>query len=447
MNERNDPRLGPQDFDAANQIYNLWLRRKQAIGPWRAWKEVGHELRAARRDFDGLANDQEVDRDLRVMAATNAANTLDEVGRSFEALEGYDGALGLVPGFPMAVGNRGMTLARQVPWVHEAHGLLRDRATRDLQEAIASTHIEEPVRKVFQGTLDRLVASRSERETLAGAYSDGGMYSDPHAEWAFQNSLLLVGAQRMRPPEQDLDPIHIKSVRVPIDAAYELPESFVAVNAIKRDYVTARYLAWLAITSPAEARLGERGRITHYVDPLDYSTWDLRSGLLAVAYGAAVDLADKIGTFLVLWLGLPQQVDRTDDRNWFQPPRGLEPRSVAAGLDAVLTADGRRLAALLGLVDQAQDKVEGGPRRKDPERALRDAGVHRFLVLDHMGDRRIDGAIYDTTTDELSRAVIEALRTARRMLLQTIVAVAQKERLGPPGLTVPTTPYRTPPGG
>lgn len=423
-------------FDAANATTDEWDVRVREVGLWETWKERGADLRAARDAFLRVAAAPDAGLHWRAHSLTNAANALDSVGRPFEALDLYDRADRLQPDDGMVRGNRGMLLARIMPYVYEAHEAIAHRAIADLDFAIAHPdQLTEQALAIFKMWRERIGHHASDSPPAGSPEA----YRDPYSAWAARNHLVLSTGVGVDPEEANLDRAHLRGLTTRVEDFSSLdspiPAPLGAINAIKRDYLSARYAAWLALESPPEALLAERTKTAHYVDTLDYAKWDLKTGLAAMAFSSATNLTDKIGTFLVLWLKLPRSPNDVNDRNWCFAKSKSKPAPVEPVLDALMSAHRNRLPGLLGLIDLAQEEA-AEPRTVGTSRRIRNASVHRFLSVRYFGDGDSTPYIEGVSEDHLADGLLEVLRLARRMYLQAILAVGQHGNLGPKGKTV-----------
>jgi hypothetical protein len=424
-------------FDAANATHDEWDARVREVGLWQTWKERGADLRAARDAFLQIAAEPDAGLHWRAHSLTNAANALDSVGRPFEALDFYDRADRLQPDDGMVRGNRGMLLARLMPYVYEAHETIAHRAIVDFDFAIAHPD---------QLTKEALGVFKMSRERIGHHASDSPVtspmetYRDPYSAWAARNRLVLSTGLGVDPQEDGLDRAHLRGLATRVEDFSSLdspiPAPLGAINAIKRDYLSARYAAWLALENPPEAHLADRTKTAFYVDTLDYAKWDLRTGLAAMAFSSATNLTDKIGTLLVLWLNLPRNPNEVNDRNWCFAKSKSQPAPIEPVLDALMSQHRNRMPGLLGLVDMAQEEA-AEPRTVGTSRRIRNASVHRFLSVRSEGDGNSTPYIEGVSEGHLADGLLEVLRLARRMYLQAILAVGQHGNLGPKDKTVP----------
>ena len=412
-------------LDAAGAVYDQWGPRVREAGLWSAWKEQGQPLREARDSFLLVGNDPEAETTWRSHALVNAANALAEVGRVFEALDFYERADRLHPSDGMVRGNRGMLLARLMPHLRQSHETLAARALSDLDFAIGHPeHLHEGALAAFE----RARATIAHHAHDVDAQPQPVHYADPYAAWAVKERLLLSTAVGVEPAEDNLDRTHLSGLVTPLEefstSGSPIPAAFAAINAIKRDYLSARFAAWLALENPDEAALDRRSRTAYYIDTLDYAKWDLRSGLAAMAFASATNLTDKIATFLVLWLKLPRDPDAVNDRNWcFVNPKPGSP--VMPEIDTLMSEHAGQMLGLLGLIDLAREEASR-PRADAPGRRIRNASVHRFLSVRYFSGGDSTPYTEAVSEDALAKGLLETLRLAQRMYLQSVLAVSQR---------------------
>jgi tetratricopeptide (TPR) repeat protein len=436
---KDSPAIGQlaADFDAANATMDAWDVRLHEIGLWETWKELGADLRNARDTFLRVGAEPDAGLHWRAHSLTNAANALASVGRPFEALDLYDRADRLQPNDGMVRGNRGMLLVGLMPYVYEAHEAIAHRAIADLDFAIAHPdQLTEQALPIFRMSRERIGHHASDSVLTSSAET----YQDPYSAWAARNRLVLSTGLGVDPDEENLDRAHLRGLTTRVEDFATLdspiPAPLGAINAIKRDYLSARYAAWLALENPPEALLAERTKTAFYVDTLDYARWDLKTGLAAMAFSSATNLTDKIGTFLVLWLKLPRSPNDVNDRNWCFAKSKTKPAPIEPMLDALMTAHRNRLPGLLGLIDIAQEEA-GEPRTEGSSRRIRNASIHRFLSVRYFGDGQSTPFVEGVSEDRLADGLLEVLGLARRMYLQAILAVGQHGNVGPKEKTVP----------
>jgi hypothetical protein len=335
-----------------------------------------------------------------------------------------------MPDFGMALGNRGMTLARLAPRLHQEHGELWATARVDLTAAVDPRHeMDAAARATFAALLKRIDESAAGAKPPHGTAPSADPYADPYAEWAFRHQLLLIASPDIRPEPDRLDPLHLDHLVVSVhrpDAGS--PNEFRALNAMRRDYLAARFQAWMALEAPTMGDLAARSRTAYYTDTLDYARWDLPTGLAAAALSAAVNLADKIGTFLVLWLELGSPA-RIDHRTWAFVTKKDKLPELRPALAKLMDEQGDRLPALLGLIDLAHETWDPVAPADARAREIRNAAVHRFLTVHDEGSGQSSDSTLAMSRSELRDQTVAALAGARRLLLQLFVAIDEREQL------------------
>ncbi|MDQ6793586.1 MAG: hypothetical protein M3067_01960, partial [Chloroflexota bacterium] len=201
-------------FATANTTHDEWAARTREVGLWVTWKERSGDLRAARDAFLRVASEPDARPHWRAHSLTNAANALDSVGRPFEALDLYDRADRLQPNDGMVRGNRGMLLARLMPYVYEAHDVIAHRAIIDLDFAIAHPdQLTVPALEIFNRSRERI----AHHATHTPPATSTETYRDPYAAWAARNRLVLSTGVGVDPQEANLDRAHLRGLTTRVE--------------------------------------------------------------------------------------------------------------------------------------------------------------------------------------------------------------------------------------
>jgi hypothetical protein len=194
-------------------------------------------------------------------------------------------------------------------------------------------------------------------------------------------------------------------------------------NVLKSDFILARDLAWRAINENAWPSTGR------FSDTLDYATYGPYASALILSHRTALDLLDKIAVtanhyfefgqapekvyFGKLWRGTPDKIT------------GVHP--LAEKVEKTIREG---VSALYGLVELAEDydSSEGILR---PQKDLRNAGTHRFVVLHDLGDpdqSRQASEIEHHRREQFTQRVLHALRVARSAIQMLALSISQHER-------------------
>ena len=107
------------------------------------------------------------------------------------------------------------------------------------------------------------------------------------------------------------DSLRVESISEPIDTEYGVPPLFAMFNVLKSEYLTARFLAYSALSS----EIPESGK---YSDTLDYACYGIHTSLLTLSQRSCIDLLDKIAVATSEYLGLPGSSNAiTFLKRWF----------------------------------------------------------------------------------------------------------------------------------
>jgi hypothetical protein len=310
---------------------NAWATRSHIAQERQSWSwesvERQEELLALSRaaTHAGFAS---LDRMRRCQILTNRANVLNTVGRSIDAIAGWDAALNIIPGFALARGNRGYglkTLAgmlvgdreRAIFALHAHDGLRSTMAddaiydSPDPTDAIAffaskaaelANAVDFKAARAMQ-RLDEANIGRSNRERT-------------YRKWCLQKQLFLsplndlgayVGAATddwMLPPiTEGLDDRPDGHLPPPILGFF---------NQLKQEYVSARFTLFEGVSSTA-VHFSDRG--VTLTDTLDYPQYSLASERVRMAFRIAYSLLDKVAFVVDHYWKLKKIPDRISFKN------------------------------------------------------------------------------------------------------------------------------------
>jgi len=385
---------------------------------WPDNMERTHPLRfEARRLFASVALDGGADSALRTQAWTNLANQLSLSWRLGEAHDARLAALRLDPSNGVAAGSA----VRELLWL-DALGLCAPttqleigqlaRVARDNGARIAEFAGADAARQ-----LQALAASLDEPRRRS-------LHADPFIAWVEKERLTLAPTvELVEPSRGHIDWLMLPSIleREPGGPATP-PPVYAMFNALKADFVLARDLAWKAMSA-------EWPPTASFADTLDYARYGPASSALVLAHRSALDLLDKVAVLANHYFELgmtPRGVHfRTLWRLKKKDPDGTRP--LRSEVEAVVRAGNM---ALMGLVELADDYDIGGWLQ--PQRDLRNAGTHRFVVLhDEGGQRqaRQTDEVERYSIDRFAREVTQGLRVARSAIQNLAYAIRQQEVL------------------
>lgn len=392
-------------------------------------------VREARLTYLAAAEHEQVDDQVKLVSLVNCGNLFDSMGREVDALECYDRALAIDPAFGMALGNRGMALAKIAPFMggHQSHVLeeaawLLDRSFED-EERIRATgdprslDIFRDVRTTIRGD-----------EPEAPNHDDGPRFSDPHLRWAYDHGLLLhVSPACLQGDEASVDPLHLGSMvwSIEDDEQARLKRLRDAFNTVKQEYIAARYSLWLASDpdSPIRAHTDAVSTRGYFADTLCYARWGIRAGMGLQALTAATNTLDKIAGLVHLYFATDRKPkDVSFYQLWHRPPARGQPLEIEpAFAEQLRDVDNEGLAAIIDLSCEV-----GGDGHRTPLKdqiALRHAATHRFLVAHDLPMYEEDEAKWLTRVDwgDVVSGTIQQLRVTRAALIYLARAIAARE--------------------
>lgn len=263
---------------------------------------------------------------------------------------------------------------------------------------------------------------------------DTERWDDAHARWCYEHSLFLhVSHHCLTTDDEHYDPLFVRGFTGGLgeNEQRSVDDLVDALNALKQEFVAARYLTWLAIAddSPVREQARALSAKVPFHDSLLLARWGARTGLTLQALTAATNLLDKIAAFLHLYFraGRPRQqlyfrgLWKAKGKPVRMEPAFSEqlPKSPSDGVGS-----GGNLG-LLALCDLSRDLEGDTPLAR--LLALRHAASHRFLVAHH--------ALAPESTEWLERmewtdvveVMLQQLAVGRAALVYLVRAVDSNE--------------------
>jgi len=364
-------------YNLANAELAIWQTAVGEAGVRVAWEHDREHLWAARTNYEQVGRDETAPPKLRCMALTNAGNSYDAVARYVDAIALYDEALAIDPNFAMALGNRGIALKYFAPFMREHAGRVRQQASADL--GLALQNIESLTQsgtphaaRQFQAELDSLPPETGEPTPAAKAFSE------PYLRWCARHKLFLhVWPVALSENDTHLDALFLGRLEAPMaeDGLARLKDLIDAFNALKQDYVSARYSTWLADDkdSPIGAHSAEMSSRTLFIDSGECARWGIRTGIMIQAMAAATNVLDKVDGFVHLYLG----TSRVRDVYFGSLARSSKNGPIDIQLQTALDLPEHNVG-LLALLDLSEDLGRDTVLSRHMTR--RHAATHRFVV-------------------------------------------------------------------
>jgi hypothetical protein len=435
-------------YNHANAMQGLWdLASRPPRGLLQGWRDSQVWLRQARAAFLEVARDKNAAPELAAQCAVNLGNTYDSIGRGIEAVRTYDLALARKPEFAMARGNRGIALLHFSRSAGTHKSTVQAEAYWDLKAALDQ---EVSVRRYGSASALRSFRTYYTRFKSAPSRELRALprLSDPYAGWIQRSDLFLHPSPRcVNDQTETWDPIFFRGIARPIaKVAQPVPDEVGAFDVLKNEFVTARWLAWVATSETTlSAMLRTAGSRTGYFDSLDYARYDLASGMARQAFQAGNNLLDKIASFICLYLEIRRP--RPYFRGWWRKdPNSKSDFSIHPLVEAELGAKPFN-SGFWALTDLTADFEDGGSYWELQK--LRHAATHRLLSLHESGSPPTAQLLVHANWAGFRSSLLEQLRVARAALIYLVQAVDAREArvkssafAGP----LPLEPWRQPGG-
>jgi len=416
-------------YNLANAELGLWTVAAQGHRYAEALQWARSHLLAARELFVRVGSDESADAEVRVQALTNLGNSYDNLGREIEAYECWEQAIEIDPAFGMAHGNVGVALAHVANHLNQHAPSAVNRAAIALDAALADCD------RVLAHGGPRALANFKEvrdglpKEPRALEVGDG-RWSDPYMEWCRTNQLFLhLSPGCQRETDKDLDPLYVRGISSGLkDADQErIKNVFDAFNVTKQDFLAARYSTWLATDtrSPIYEHARAASARATFLDTLEYGRWGVRTGMLTAAFAAAVNILDKIASYIHLYFDTGRRQTDVYFRSLWHPrskPDEMDPELI----EAISPPRGNR--GLLALCDLACELERETPLAELVNR--RHTATHRFLIVHTMEPAiepvgRLDRIEWNTLVEQST----ELLRVVRAAIIYMARAIDINEAL------------------
>lgn len=433
-NDLADRRESPQFvYNAGNAELELWQLHVNLRGIEFAYTQKYELLKNAREKFQSVASDEAAPNQIRLRALTDAGNSFDNCGRYIDALNCYSEALDIDSQFGMASGNRGILLINAAPIMgpHAFH--VYSEAAGWLDSAIANhesvlLHGGQQALDAFNNAIATMGQYKNSTTVSASRRPE---FTEPHDRWCIEQDLLLhISPNCLDPDSQFLDSISpFTDSRLNEHCAQssvaELASSF---NSLQRDFVTSRYLHWLAVadSSPIASEIQSRSARVLYPEIAPNEIWDLRVGITLHALALAVEVLDSVAAFVHRFFGI-KRARQVNFQNFPFVDRNSSSEFHPRLLSEITGTPANR--SLTALIDLSWELAKQPHSQLRASRAIRNAATHRFVAVTGTTDRRSGEWILDISEDELNGSAIEALRYARMAVLHLAQFVSSVGRV------------------
>ncbi len=413
-------RLRKSDPDRADLQYSLAnglaAQADLVSCSYPAWYCETADLRREARHLYRFALEGQDGTSIASQSLTNLGNALIRAYRFVEAYDCYLRALNNDPCNGVALTGAAKILLR---FANEGIG------DRDVLLGVAARHLrtarENPdrIRELAGERAYKQLSELLETEIAGGAPPDLSSASDYQRFVANHRLALAPTIEGLDLAMSRWDSLRIESITEPINTEHGVPPIFAMFNVLKSDYLTARFLAYLAL----EGELTESGK---YSDTLDYAGYGIRSSLLTLSQRSCMDLLDKTAVAASEYLGLPGAPKATYFLSrWFLKPKNGEPLAWQPDVCKEIVFGN---TALIALSEVSCDIAAGGFLQE--KRSIRNTSTHRFTVLHDFETRpsrkcsRIDHYDAGAFVDQL----IETLQLTRAVLFYFVEMIKLREK-------------------
>lgn len=376
-------------YNRANTAEALFEVAVRSQGHVVALETQRDQLDIARQLFSEIGDDDSADTATRIQALTNLGNSYDTLGRDLDSIRAYDRAIEIDPDFGMALGNKGVALLGIAHLVEGHTPAVLSQAVQALDRALGDRD-----RVVSVGGPKALARFERERGRIAqksnGAHAhehrDAEVWNDPYLRWCRERALFLhVSPQCLSEDTKLLDPLFFSRLVGGTDegGADRVDILVDAFDAIKQDYIAARYSAWLvsALESPIREQAAAASTRTAFLDSLSNAQWGVRTGMAMQAFTTATNLLDKVAGFVHLYFETGRTRDVYFSSLWHGRDR-KKAKKMDVALATELTKDNFN-RGLLALCDLSCDLDR--PTRLNELVERRHTATHRFLVAHELG--------------------------------------------------------------
>jgi tetratricopeptide (TPR) repeat protein len=376
--------LGPERsstvaYNLANAELGLWTIAADGHNYADALQGAREHLLAARELYGRVGADESCSDEIRVQALTNLGNSYDNLGREIEAYECWRKATDIDPDFGMAHGNVGVALAHVAGHLNQHAPTALNSAATALDKALADR--DRVLRYGGPRALQHFEKVRGDLpKDPKHAEEAGGPWADRYLEWCRRNQLFLhLSPSCQRESDEHLDPLYVRGISSALndDDQERIKNVFDAFNVTKQDFLAARYSTWLAVDteSPIYGHARAVSARSTFLDTLEYGRWGVRTGMATAAFAAAINVLDKIASYIHLYFDTARKQTDVYFRSLWHP-RSKNNTMDPELIEAISLPRGNR--GLLALCDLACELERDTPLTTLVNQ--RHTATHRFLI-------------------------------------------------------------------
>ncbi|MES2181940.1 MAG: LA2681 family HEPN domain-containing protein [Pseudomonadota bacterium] len=425
---------------------NLWNARRRMSVNWQTWlwksDTIDGEIFELRR---AIRHPGFIELNVIVQAQiyTNLGNILNHIGRFVEAIEYWDRALVVVPGFAMASGNLGIGLAYYASALHDSghQDVLMIFAARSLSMALDKEAIyDSPDSLVAIEHFSNRLAAICNYYNIPQMTVDFDLENHPmgrgkkereYRRWCLNQRLFInplndVGSN----PIAAHDVMTLPSITVGIDDGPGPPYVIHHFNIIKQEFCAARFALYEGMNSEG-VHFSDRGVLLF--NTLDYPAFGYGVERIKMAFRGAYAVFDKIAFLLNAYFALGHSEKTVNFRKvWLDKGKGktLHP-----------SLDGMANWPLRGLFWLSKDIFEDNFKElTEPDAQLlselRNHMEHKFVSVHDNFLRTMSPfmsetpkvGVFDISVDDLISKTLRQLKLARAAIIYLSLAVYAEEK-------------------
>jgi hypothetical protein len=385
----------------------------------------------------------------RCQILTNAANLLNTLGRSAEAVEYWNRALEIIPHFGMALGNRGFGLMYYARTLYDSsHAITMMKfAHDDLRQATAEQAVfESPGYATIKEAMAREadeIATHIDLEKVANSinledHSLGRSKKERnYRKWCLQHRLFLMPLNDLGPyPIAARDILTLPNLVLDIK---EPPTLLGLYNQLKQEYIAARYLYYEAKECSG----------CHYADrevllynTLDYPAYSISVEKVKFAFRSIFSLFDKIAFFINAYWRLGMLERSISFRSiWYVKPKRGQPNHLR---NCFSVYENLPLRGLFWLSKDLLEKDTELNETTEPDAetlsTIRNHLEHKYLKVhnwpwthqnyaDPIHDTLRDSLAYSLTREDFEAKTLRLIKLARASLIYLSLAVHREEQI------------------
>lgn len=381
-----------------------------------AWYCDTADLRRKARHLYRFAGEGEAGSFIASQALTNLGSALIKAYRFVEAYDCYLNALENDPSNGIALTGAAKILLR---FANEGTG------DRDVLLGVAARHLrtaQEKPERILELAGEQAYKQLSEfieTKTVGGALPDLSSATDYQQFVAKHRLALAPTIEGLDLAMRRWDSLCIEGITETINTEHGVPPIFAMFNVLKSDYLTARFLAYLAL----EGELTDSGK---YSDTLDYASYGIQSSVLTLSQRSCMDVLDKTAVAASEYLGLPGNPQSVNFlTRWFLKPKKGEPLAWQSEIHDEIALGN---TALIALAEVSYDIPEGGFLQK--KRSIRNTSTHRFAVLHDFSAKLSRECRYIDHYDSgaFANQLIETLHLTRAVLFYFVEMIKIREK-------------------